>query len=89
MQFTRQPVVSHPNSLTDIEKYMIVDSYTFLKKAALFPDVDFGFTILEYDFLMEAYREYYDLRAVDVESPQFEEGMKELNKMDKGGIPNF
>lgn len=88
-QFTRQPVVSRPDELTIIEKYMIVDAYLFLKKAALFTHVDPELTLLEYSFLMEAYKEYYELRMIDVEGSQFEEGMKELNKIDRGGVPNF
>jgi len=83
MKFTRQPVVS--SVLTSLELYMLIDSYMFIKGGVYFPDDPPEITELEVRFLEVSYKAHKDLELVDVNSPQFEEGMRQLD----GGVRDF
>ena len=83
MEFTRQPVVSSPSKLTSVERYLLIDSYQFLKTAAFFPEEVSDITELEIVFLQLSYEHYADIRGMDVNNPAFEAGMEQINTLDK------
>ncbi len=89
MNFARQPVVSPPKDLTPLEFFIMVDAYVFVKRGAFFPLESPELTELELLFLKEAYKVYFDMQLTTVQNPQFEEGMRQLDSMDKGGVTNF
>jgi len=84
MQFARQPVVSLPHQLTSVEMYLLIDGYQFLKASAMFPREIPDITELEIRFLKLAYEHYRDIQGMDINDKAFEEGMQQLNAMDRG-----
>lgn len=84
MQFTRQPVVSEPNKLTVVERYLLIDAYQFLKTSALFPQEISDITELEIWFLKLAYEHYKYTQGMDINDKAFEESMRQLSAIDRG-----
>ena len=86
MEFTRQPVINSSRKLSSIEMYLLIDAYQFLKASAVFPHTLSDITEVEILFLQLAYEHYADIRGMDVNNPAFEEGMEQVNAMDRSGF---
>ena len=79
MRVARVPLSAPSDELSHIDKYVLVDAYLFIKKALFFPSDPPDMTPLEFQYLEAAYLEYNNQATRDVQSPEFERAMREMN----------
>lgn len=80
MELARHKPHSKPEDITPFEQYVLADALSFFKAGAVFPKPVVPMTYLEYLFLLEGYKVYYEEKTGTVYSPEFERGIKELSK---------
>lgn len=81
MELARHKPNNSPDKLTPFEKYVLVEALSFFKAGAIFPKPAPPITYLQYLFLLEGYKVYYAEKTGSVYSPEFEEGMQQLNRV--------
>ena len=81
MGLLRTPVRSKPEEISSFEKYALVDALEFFKQGLRFPYSAGPITYLQYLFLLEGYKNYYEDKLGSIQSNAFEQGMNELGSV--------
>lgn len=80
MELTRHKPRNSPEKITPFEQYVLVEALSFFQAGAIFPEPAPSVTYLQYLFLLEGYKVYYEEKTGSVYSPEFEKSMQELSK---------
>jgi len=81
IQLVRLPIRNEPENLTPFEQYVLMDAFFFFKTGMVFPSSSEPVTYLEYVFLLEAYKVYYEEQHTSISGPMFEQSMKQVDNI--------
>ena len=83
MELTRIPLRSEPEKITPFEQHVLMDAFHFFRSGMGFPNPPEPVTYLQYIFLLEAYKVYYETRVSSIHGEAFEKGMSQLDNMSR------